>query len=33
MEEIAAAVVKLCSDAASVVTGHAMSIDGGFVVR
>ena len=28
-EEIAAAVVWLCSDAASFVTGHAMSVDGG----
>ena len=30
-EEIAAAVVWLCSDAASFVTGHAMSVDGGMV--
>jgi len=30
-EEIAAAVVWLCSDAASFVTGHPMSIDGGIV--
>jgi NAD(P)-dependent dehydrogenase (short-subunit alcohol dehydrogenase family) len=30
-EEIAAAVVWLCSDAASFVTGHAMSVDGGFM--
>jgi NAD(P)-dependent dehydrogenase (short-subunit alcohol dehydrogenase family) len=29
-EEIAEAVVWLCSDAASFVTGHAMSIDGGY---
>ena len=28
-EEIAAAVVWLCSDAASFVTGHAMAVDGG----
>jgi NAD(P)-dependent dehydrogenase (short-subunit alcohol dehydrogenase family) len=28
-EEIAEAVVWLCSDAASFVTGHAMSVDGG----
>jgi NAD(P)-dependent dehydrogenase (short-subunit alcohol dehydrogenase family) len=31
-EEIAAAVVWLCSDEASFVTGHAMSVDGGQVV-
>ena len=31
-EEIAAAVVWLCSEAASFVTGHAMSVDGGQVV-
>lgn len=30
-EEIAAAVVWLCSDAASFVTGHPMVVDGGFV--
>ena len=30
-EEIAAAVVWLCSGAASFVTGHAMSVDGGMV--
>ena len=28
-EEVAAAVVWLCSDAASFVTGHSMIIDGG----
>jgi NAD(P)-dependent dehydrogenase (short-subunit alcohol dehydrogenase family) len=32
-EEIAEAVVWLCSDAASFVTGHAMSIDGGYVAQ
>jgi NAD(P)-dependent dehydrogenase (short-subunit alcohol dehydrogenase family) len=30
-EEIAAAIVWLCSDAASFVTGHAMAVDGGSV--
>lgn len=30
-EEIAEAVVWLCSDAASFVTGHPMAVDGGFV--
>lgn len=32
-EEIAEAVVWLCSDAASFVTGHAMAVDGGLVAR
>ena len=32
-EEIAEAVVWLCSDAASFVTGHTMSVDGGMVVQ
>ena len=32
-EEIAAAVVWLCSDAASFVTGHMLSVDGGLVAR
>lgn len=31
-EEIASAVIWLCSDAASFVTGHALSVDGGVVV-
>lgn len=32
-EEIAHAVVWLCSDEASFVTGHAMAVDGGFVAQ
>ncbi len=32
-EEIAESVVWLCSKAASFVTGHAMSVDGGFVAQ
>jgi NAD(P)-dependent dehydrogenase (short-subunit alcohol dehydrogenase family) len=32
-EEVAEAVVWLCSDAASFVTGHAMSVDGGMVTQ
>jgi NAD(P)-dependent dehydrogenase (short-subunit alcohol dehydrogenase family) len=32
-QEIAEAVVWLCSDAASFVTGHAMAVDGGFTAR
>ncbi len=32
-EEIAEAVAWLCSEAASFVTGHAMSVDGGFVAQ
>jgi len=32
-EEIANAVVWLCSDEASFVTGHAMAVDGGFVAQ
>ncbi|MFC2000710.1 SDR family oxidoreductase, partial [Chloroflexota bacterium] len=32
-EEVAEAVVWLCSDAASFVTGHPMVVDGGLVAR
>jgi NAD(P)-dependent dehydrogenase (short-subunit alcohol dehydrogenase family) len=32
-EEIAAAVVWLCSPAASFVVGHAMAVDGGFLAQ
>lgn len=32
-EEVAEAVVWLCSDAAAFVTGHAMTVDGGFVAQ
>jgi len=32
-EEVASAVVWLCSDSASFVTGHAMAADGGWVAR
>jgi NAD(P)-dependent dehydrogenase (short-subunit alcohol dehydrogenase family) len=32
-EEIAAAIVWLCSDAASFVVGHAMAVDGGSVIQ
>jgi len=32
-EEIASAVIWLCSDEASFVTGHAMAVDGGFVAQ
>jgi NAD(P)-dependent dehydrogenase (short-subunit alcohol dehydrogenase family) len=32
-EEVADTVVWLCSDAASFVTGHAMTVDGGYVAQ
>ena len=32
-EEVAEAVVWLCSEAASFVTGHAMTVDGGYVAQ
>ena len=32
-EEVANAVLWLCSDAASYVTGQSISVDGGFVIR
>ena len=32
-EEIASAVVWLCSDAASFITGHSLTIDGGYTVQ
>lgn len=32
-EEVAEAVVWLCSDGASFVTGHAMTVDGGFMAK
>lgn len=32
-EEVAEAVVWLCSDAASFVTGHPLAVDGGWVIR
>jgi NAD(P)-dependent dehydrogenase (short-subunit alcohol dehydrogenase family) len=32
-EEVAAAVVWLCSEAASYVTGHAMAVDGGYLAQ
>ena len=32
-EEVAKAVVWLCSDAASFVTGHTMTVDGGYVAQ
>ena len=32
-EEVAGAVVWLCSDAASFVTGHTMVVDGGYIAQ
>ncbi len=32
-EEVAEAVVWLCSDSASFVTGHTMAVDGGMVAQ
>ena len=32
-EEVAESVIWLCSDASSFVTGHAISVDGGFIVQ
>jgi NAD(P)-dependent dehydrogenase (short-subunit alcohol dehydrogenase family) len=32
-EEVAEAVLWLCSDAASFVTGHTMTVDGGYVAQ
>ena len=32
-EEVADAVLWLCSQAASFVTGHALTVDGGYVVQ
>jgi NAD(P)-dependent dehydrogenase (short-subunit alcohol dehydrogenase family) len=32
-EEVAEAVVWLCFDAASFVTGHTMTVDGGYVAQ
>jgi NAD(P)-dependent dehydrogenase (short-subunit alcohol dehydrogenase family) len=32
-EEIAEAVARLCADAASFVTGHTMTVEGGYVAQ
>ena len=32
-EEVAEAIVWLCSDASSFVTGHAMNVDGGWLAK
>lgn len=32
-EEVAEAVIWLCSDASSFVTGHALTVDGGWVAQ
>ncbi len=32
-EEIAEAILWLCSDAASFVTGHSLAVDGGYVIQ
>jgi len=32
-EEVAGAVVWLCSDAAAFVTGHALMVEGGYAVQ
>ena len=32
-EEIAEGIVWLCSDEASFITGHALAVDGGYVIQ